>query len=331
MILITGWSWYIWSHTVISFVQAGYSVVMIDNFMNSDSSNLEGIYNILWYKPIFYEGDMRNLNFLESVFTRHKFDAVIHLAWLKSVHESCINPIAYYDNNIIWSLNLFHIMEKFGVKNIIFSSSATVYDKIGAPCYKEDALINWTNPYGTTKIVIEKILQDLSIHAWWNVTALRYFNPIGSHKSWLIGENPKWVPNNLMPYIFSVARWHRQHIEIFGNNYSTIDWTWVRDYIDVNDLAYWHLAALRKNKTGFTALNLGSWFGISVIQMIKLVESVIDKKIPYVFSSNRKGDIGEFYADVSLANSYLWWRADIQIEESISNWWKYINQLDNTH
>ncbi len=278
MILITWWSWYIWSHAVVLFEQAGYSVVIVDNFINSDSSNLDGIFNILWYKPIFYEWDMRNCDFLESVFNRHKFEAVIHLAWLKSVRESCINPIDYYDNNIIWSLNLFHVMEKFSVKNIIFSSSATVYDRINAPCYKEDNLVNWTNPYGTTKIVIEKILEDLSIHAWWSVMSLRYFNPIWSHESWLIGENPKWIPNNLMPYIFSVAKGHRPYIEIFGNSYITIDWTWVRDYIDVNDLAYWHLGALHKNEIGFTALNLGSWSWISVMQMIKLVESVIEKK-----------------------------------------------------
>ena len=284
-ILITGWAWYIWSHAVVAFEQAWYKTIILDNFSNSDEKNLEWIEKILWYSPKFFNCDLKNFSDVEKIFQENKIDWVLHFAWLKAVWESCEKSIKYFENNISWSINLFSCMEKFWTKNIIFSSSATVYDqKIfwekNFSWAKENNLIwNTTNPYWTTKFLTEKILEDLSKFSNFNVINLRYFNPIWSHKSWFIWENPRWIPNNLLPFIMKVANWELEKLKIFGWDYETEDWTWKRDYIDVNDLIDWHLRAYEKlekiEKDWFCEnYNLWTWKSVSVLEMLKTSEKI---------------------------------------------------------
>lgn len=331
-ILITWWLWYIWSHAVVAFEQAWYNTIIVDNLVNSDIDVLNSIEKIIWYKPIFFQTDLRDKVKLESLFKEYSFDWVIHFAWLKAVWESCEKPLEYFDNNIIWSIRLFELIDKFKVKNIIFSSSATVYKETNTNIFKEDDL-TWdcTNPYWTTKFILEQILRDLSIHAWFNVINLRYFNPIWAHKSWLLWEEPNWLPNNLLPYIMKVARWDLPYLRVFWDDYDTVDWTWIRDYIDVNDLIEWHLLAYEKlNKLNsnwfFEIYNLWTGKGVSVFEMLKTAEIVIWKEIAYKIYPRRNWDLAEVYCDTEKAKEELLFVTKIGLEESLENSWRFYNK-----
>lgn len=256
IILITGGTGYIGSHAVVAFEQAGYQTVIIDNLANSSKDTLYGIEKILWYTPPFYECDIRDIQWLEAIFEKYDFDGVIHFAWLKAVGESCENISTYQDNNVGGSISLFSIMEKFAVRKMIFSSSATVYNTNNTPPFTEDMSVGTTNPYGTSKLVIEELLKDYALHAWWDVASLRYFNPIWNHQSGYIGELPNGVPNNLLPYIMQVLLWEREKLTIFGDDYETLDGTGVRDYIDVSDLVDAHLQVYEQIQKWYDVYNI---------------------------------------------------------------------------
>ena len=329
-LLITGWLWYIWSHTAVAFSEAWYTIIIVDNLINSNKKALLGIEAILGYLPNFYDCDIRDEKRLENIFEKHSFDGVIHLAGLKAVWESCEKPLLYHENNIGGSITLFKMMEKYNVKNIVFSSSATVYDSSNASPLRETDKLGTTNPYGTTKLVIEKILVDLSKQSSWKSIALRYFNPIGAHESWELGENPKGVPNNILPYIMKVASWELKEIQIFWNDYETRDGTGVRDYIDILDLADAHLSAYRKIETEkyplYEAVNIGTGSGTSVLELISLVEETVWKSLPKKIVWRRPGDIGEVYACVDYAKEYLNWQATKAIKTSLKNGWNFIQK-----
>ncbi len=350
-LLITWWLWYIWSHGVIEFVKAGYEIVIIDNLSNSKLSVLDNIQKIINYKPIFYQIDLLDKDWLEEVFIKHKFDGVVHFAGLKAVGESCENVWLYHTNNIVWSINLFETMEKYSVRKIIFSSSATVYkvkDKIDSWLKEIDPTWDTTNPYGTTKFAIEQLLKDYANHKSWQVVNLRYFNPIWAHESWFLWEDPNGIPNNLLPYIMKVAVWELSEVWVFGNDYKTIDWTGVRDYIDVVDLVVWHLKAWelverwmeqqtraykQKNietKPGlcgfFESFNLWVWKWVSVLEMIDIASDVVWNKIPYTIKPRRDWDLDIVYSDPSKANEVLNWKAQSSIRQSIENSWKFYNK-----
>lgn len=335
VILITWWTWYIWSHAVVSFEQAWYKCVIVDNLVNSSSNTLDWIEQILWYRPDFFELDLRDRDALEEIFKKYDFDWVIHFAWLKAVWESCNTPLEYHDNNIVWSLRLFECMEKFNVKNIIFSSSATVYEmtkrsvslKIGLN--EEDITWNTTNPYWTTKFILEQILKDLASFSNFRVMNLRYFNPIWAHKSGLLWEEPNGIPNNLLPYIMKVATWELEILSVFWNDYDTIDWTWVRDYIDVLDLIDWHLKAYQKifwENWFFNIYNLGTGRWISVLEIIKESEKVIWKNINYKIVWRRDWDLASVFCNPSKALNELWWETKVSLKESLENSWKFYNK-----
>ncbi len=323
LLLLTGWLGYVGSHAVVAFEQAGYTTLIIDNLSNSSQEILQGIKKILGYIPVFLEGDICDVSFLEKVFSLYSFDGVIHFAGLKAVWESTQNIASYHKNNIFWSMTLFEVMEKHGVKNMVFSSSATVYDVSNAPEYKENNSLGTSNPYGTTKLVIEKLLEDYARHANWSVVSLRYFNPIGAHPSWYIGEQPNGVPNNLLPYIFEVASGKREFLAVFWDDYDTPDGTGVRDYIDINDLVEAHILAFTKLHTWYIAINIGTGAGKSVLEMIHVSKKVTGKNISDMVLPQRNGDIAEFYANTSFAKSYLWWEAKTSLEKSIENGWKF--------
>lgn len=333
-ILITWGLWYLWSHAVVAFEQAWYNTIIVDNLDNSCLSAYRRISKILWKTPKFYELDIRDYKALDQVFVENNIDWVIHFAWLKAVWESCEMPLLYFDNNVIWSIKLFEIMEKHSVKNLIFSSSATVYNSDNPIPYKEwfDVWLT-SNPYGTTKYIIEKIMNDLSRFSHFNVINLRYFNPIWAHPSWLIWENPEWIPNNLLPYIMKVISWELKELSVFWSDYQTKDWTWVRDYIDVNDLVDWHLKAFKRfekmdlKNWNFETYNLWTWKWTSVLEMIKYSEKVSWKKINYVLRDRRSWDLPTVYSDSTKAWISLWWEATTPIEESISNSLKFIDYV----
>ncbi len=323
-LLITGGTGYIGSHAIVAFEQAGYRTVIIDNLSNSSTDTLLGIEQILGYTPDFFEGDIRDREFLISIFERYQFDAVVHFAGLKAVGESCDEPLLYHENNVGGSMTLFAVMEDYGVRKIIFSSSATVYDPIHAPEYREGQSLAATNPYGTTKLVIEYLLRDLATQKDWSVMALRYFNPIGAHPSGHIGEVPRGIPNNLLPYILDVAVGKRKQVHVYGDDYETPDGTGVRDYIDVCDLVDAHLLAYEKIEMGYEAINIGTGKGTSVLEMIRYVEEASGKHIPYGICPRRAGDIGMFYCDPTLAHTRLAWSAHTPISESVANGWRFI-------
>lgn len=334
-LLITWWTWYIWSHAVVAFEEAWYKTVIIDNLVNSSIKTLDWIEKILWYKPDFFEVDLRNKKKLEEVFEKYDFDWVVHFAWLKSVKESCINPFEYFDNNIIWSIRLFEVMNKFWVKNIIFSSSATVYkSKEKIQWYIEsDEVWNTTNTYWTTKFLLENILFDLSKFSWFKVMNLRYFNPIWAHKSWFIWEVPNWIPNNLLPYVMKVITWELEFVNIFWNDYNTKDWTWVRDYIDVCDLIDWHLKAYSniKNYSSnwfFESFNLWTWNWVSVLEIINLVSNISWKDINYKIVWRRVWDLPEVFCNPIKSLEKLNWKAKTSLEVSIRNSYNfYLNNI----
>lgn len=326
-ILVTGGTGFIGSHTVVELLETGHDVVIVDNLSNSNACVLNRIFEITGKNVEFYNIDIRNYDDMNEVFKNHVFDCCIHFAGLKAVGESVLNPILYYDNNVVGTLNLLKIMNKYNCKNIIFSSSATVYGVPEKMPITEDCKIGeGTNPYGYTKIMIEQILSDLyKSNNRWNIVLLRYFNPVGAHKSSKIGENPNGIPNNLMPYITQVAVGKRECLNIFGNDYETPDGTCVRDYIHVVDLARGHVCALKniiENK-GLNIYNLGTGNGCSVLDVVKTFERVSGVKLPYKFVPRRDGDVVINYADATKAKNELGWVAENNLEDMCLDSWNW--------
>ena len=326
-ILVTGGTGYIGSHTVVELQNAGYDVVVMDNLSNSSMKVLDRVEAITGKKVPFYEADIRNREDLEKIFSQEKIDAVIHFAGLKAVGESVQKPWEYYENNISGTLTLLDEMKKHNVKNIIFSSSATVYGNPAIiPITEECPKGVCTNPYGWTKHMLEQILSDIQkADNEWNVVLLRYFNPIGAHKSGTMGENPNGIPNNLMPYITQVAVGKLDHLNVFGDDYDTPDGTGVRDYIHVVDLAKGHVKALKKLEpgTGLSLYNLGTGVGYSVLDIVKNFEEANGVKIPYVIAPRRAGDIATCYSDASKAEKELGWKAENGIREMCEDSWRW--------
>ncbi len=330
-ILITGWTWYIGSHAVVSFYEAGYDIVIIDNLVNSSVETLSNIEKIIWKQPDFYQLDLRDKEWLEELFKKYNFHGVIHFAGLKAVGESCEKPMLYYDNNINGSMVLFDIMNKYEVKNIIFSSSATVYSSKNTSPLDEQGELDSINPYGYCKLIIEYMLRGLAENMGFNVILLRYFNPIWAHKSGYIWEKPDGIPNNLLPYILDVASAKREFVWVFGNDYDTIDGTGVRDYIHVVDLVEWHLEAynliikqeLWINNGFCEVFNLGTGKWTSVLEMIKMTEEVTKRPISYEIMDRRKGDLAICYCNPSKAKEVLWWESKFSVKEAIEDSWKF--------
>lgn len=326
-ILVTGGAGYIGSHTCVELLNRDYEVVVLDNLYNSSEEALKRVEKITGKTVKFYEGDILNRDDLERVFTQESIDSVIHFAGLKAVGESVAKPLEYYHNNITGTLILCDVMRKHGCKNIVFSSSATVYgDPAFVPITEECPKGKITNPYGQTKGMLEQILTDLHVgDPKWNVILLRYFNPIGAHKSGLIGEDPKGIPNNLVPYIAQVAVGKLNCLGVFGNDYPTPDGTGVRDYIHVVDLALGHVKAIeRLNHTeGVEIYNLGTGIGYSVLDVVKAYEKACGRKIPYEIKPRRAGDIPTCYADATKAKEVLGWEAQYGIEEMCADSWNW--------
>lgn len=332
-ILVTGGAGYIGSHTVVELQNAGYEVVVLDNLANSSRKSLLRVEKITGKKVPFYEADILDREALEQIFAKEPIDAVIHFAGLKAVGESVAKPWEYYHNNISGTLTLVDVMRKHGVKNLIFSSSATVYgDPAVIPITEECPKGQCTNPYGWTKSMLEQILSDIQkADPEWNVVLLRYFNPIGAHQSGLIGENPNGIPNNLMPYITQVAVGKLKELGVFGNDYDTPDGTGVRDYIHVVDLAVGHVKALKKieEKAGLCIYNLGTGTGYSVLDIVKNFEEATGVKIPYVIKDRRPGDIAVCYADASKAKTELGWEAKYGIRDMCADSWRWQSNNPN--
>lgn len=326
-ILVTGGAGYIGSHTVVELQNAGYDVVVLDNLSNSSETSLERVKAITGKAVKFYKADILDREALENVFAQENIESCIHFAGLKAVGESVQKPWEYYENNIAGTLTLVDVMRKHNVKNIIFSSSATVYgDPAIIPITEECPKGECTNPYGWTKSMLEQILMDMQkADPEWNVILLRYFNPIGAHKSGTMGENPNGIPNNLMPYITQVAVGKLKELGVFGNDYDTHDGTGVRDYIHVVDLAVGHVKALKKieEKAGLCVYNLGTGTGYSVLDLVKNFEEASGVKIPYVIKDRRAGDIATCYADPAKAEKELGWRAERGILEMCEDSWRW--------
>ena len=326
MILVTGGTGYIGSHTTVELMLAGFEVLIVDNFCNSKASVLERIERIVGKRPQFVEADIRDRETMRALFARHRFDAAIHFAGLKAVGESVAQPLRYYDNNVHGSLVLFEAMAEAGVKTLVFSSSATVYGDPHAVPIREDFPLAATNPYGRSKLIIEEILGDIArADASWRIALLRYFNPVGAHESGLIGEDPHGVPNNLMPYIAKVAIGNLAELSVFGNDYPTHDGTGVRDYIHVVDLARGHLAALKALTAaeGMFTANLGTGQGYSVLDVVQAFEAASGRRVPYRITGRRPGDIAACYADPSFAKTLLGWQAQYGIEQMCRDAWKW--------
>ena len=326
-ILVTGGAGYIGSHTCVELLNEGYEVVVLDNLYNSSEEALKRVQKITGKPLTFYEGDMLDRDICEKIFTEHKIDAVIHFAGLKAVGESVAKPWEYYYNNITGTLVLTDVMRKHGCKNIVFSSSATVYgDPAIIPITEECPKGQITNPYGQTKGMLEQILTDLHTgDPEWNVILLRYFNPIGAHESGLIGEDPKGIPNNLVPYIAQVVVGKRECLNVFGDDYPTPDGTGVRDYIHVVDLAIGHVCALKKMETdkGVLIYNLGTGKGYSVLDVLHAYEKACGKELPYKICPRRAGDIPTCYSDPSKAAKELGWTAKRGIDEMCADSWRW--------
>ena len=330
-ILITWGLGYIGSHAVVAFEEAWYETVILDNLSNSCLSNLRMITNTLWYTPKYYEYDLRDKKSIFEMFEENQFQGVIHFAWLKSPFESQDKPIYYFENNISWSIVLFEAMDYFKVKNIVFSSSANTYHSNNVLPIKETDLQRPTNPYGTTKLLLEKILEDLSQFSGFNVINLRYFNPIWAHPSGKLGEDPEGIPNNLFPFIFKVLTGELDQLKVFGWDYNTHDWTWIRDFIDVNDLVYAHILAYWKieennDRWYCNTFNVGTWNGISVLDAINAVEQWLWLKVNYKIVEKRNWDIPISFCDTSKIEKELWFKANTSIKESVKNSWKFYNK-----
>ena len=328
-ILVTGGTGYIGSHTCVELINAGYEVVIIDNLSNSKEDVIDKIKKITNHDVKFYKGDCCDKDIVTRIFEENNIDAVIHFAGLKAVGESVKIPLMYYRNNLDSTLTLLEVMNKFNCKKLVFSSSATVYgDPISLPI-KEDFPLSTTNPYGTTKLVIEGILKDLyKADPEWSIAILRYFNPVGAHKSGLIGENPNGIPNNLMPYIVKVANKELECLNVFGNDYNTKDGTGVRDYIHVVDLAKGHIKAIDKvlNSKELDCYNLGTGTGYSVLEMVETFKKVNGVDVPYKIVERRPGDIAACYADPSYALEKLGWEAELGIEDMVKDAYNFVKQ-----
>ncbi len=324
-ILVTGGAGYIASHTNVVLLNAGYEIVAVDNFYNSDIDAIKNVEKITGKKITFIEGDVCDKALMESVFDAHDIYAVIHFAGLKAVGESCQIPLKYYQNNLISTLTVLEVMEKHNVRNFVFSSSATVYGLPKQLPITEESPLSTTNPYGATKLMIEDILRDMyKADNKWHFALLRYFNPVGAHESGLIGEDPKGIPNNLMPYVAKVAFGELPYVNVFGDDYDTPDGTGVRDYIHVMDLAEGHLAAVKHIlKFGATAVNLGTGVGYSVLEMVKAFAEVSGNKVDYRIVARRAGDIASCYASPDMAREFLGWEAKLGLKEMCKDLWNF--------
>ncbi len=333
-ILVTGGAGYIGSHTCVELLNAGYDIVVVDNYYNSNPKSLDRVKELTGKDFKSYECDIRDTDGMDKIFKENKIDAVIHFAGLKAVGESCVKPIEYYDNNIGGTLKLCDVMRNNGCKNIVFSSSATVYGMNNVSPLKETMKTGGTtNPYGTTKYMIEIILEDIcKADSEWNVTLLRYFNPIGAHESGRIGENPNGIPNNLMPYITQVAIGKREFLSVYGDDYDTPDGTGVRDYIHVVDLAEGHVKAVNnilEGRKGVQVFNLGTGVGYSVLDIVKAFNKAYGKELPYKIVERRPGDIATCYSDPTKAKEVLGWEAKRGIEEMCEDSWRWQSNNPN--
>jgi UDP-glucose 4-epimerase len=331
-ILVTGGAGFIGSHTCVELLENGYEVVIVDNFINSKPEALNRIKQITGKDFKFYEADLLDKAAVETIFKENKIDAVIHFAGLKAVGESVAQPIRYYHNNITGTLILCQVIQEAGVKKIVFSSSATVYGSPKTVPIREDFPLHTTNPYGSTKLMIENILQDIFVaDNEWSIALLRYFNPIGAHKSGLIGEDPNGIPNNLMPYIAQVAAGKLEVLSVFGDDYDTKDGTGVRDYIHVVDLAQGHIKAVEKvlGGSGVDAYNLGTGIGYSVLDMVHAFETANNVKVNYKIAPRRPGDIAVCFADPKKAKELLGWQAQFGIEDMCRDSWNFVKQNPN--
>jgi len=325
-ILVTGGAGYIGSHTCLELLAVGYEVVVVDNLCNSSREGLRRVEELVGRQVIFYELDLRDAAGLHTVFEEHEIEAVIHFAGLKAVGESVQMPLHYYSNNLTATLVLCEVMAAHNVKNIVFSSSATVYGDPATVPITEEFPLSATNPYGSSKLFVEQILQDLhTADASWNIGLLRYFNPVGAHVSGRIGEDPNDIPNNLMPYVAQVAVGRLKELSVFGNDYPTPDGTGVRDYIHVVDLAKGHIKAIEKlrSKPGVVIYNLGTGKGYSVLDMVKAFEKASGRKVPYRIAARRPGDIAACYANPAKAREELGWQAEKGIDEMCEDAWRW--------
>lgn len=329
MILLTGGAGYIATHTAICLLEAGFEVLALDNFSNSKPQALERVAQICGRSVPLVQADIRDEAALEQIFAEHQISAVVHFAGLKAVGESTEQPLAYYDNNVAGTVTLCRVMARHGVKQLVFSSSATVYGDARQMPIREDAPRSATNPYGQSKLMLEYILADLQASdPTWRIAVLRYFNPVGAHPSGLIGENPNGVPNNLMPFISQVAVGKRAKLSVFGDDYPTPDGTGVRDYIHVMDLASGHLKALQylQQQPGLVAVNLGTGQGYSVLDMVKAFSEINQVAVPYQIVARRPGDIAECYADASLALTLFGWKAERDLDDMVRDAWCWQQQ-----
>lgn len=333
-VLLTGGAGYIGSHAYVAFLEANCDVVLLDNFSNSSSKVLDRLEKITGTKPNVHQVDIRDKDALTRALLEEQPDAVVHFAGLKAVGESVARPVEYYDNNVSGTINLLHAMRKAGVKKLVFSSSATVYGDPASVPITEDFPRSATNPYGRSKLIIEDILIDLvSSDPSWKVAMLRYFNPVGAHDSGLIGENPTGIPNNLMPYVSQVAVGQREKLSVFGGDYPTKDGTGVRDYIHVVDLAEGHVLALRAlaawQEAAPLTVNLGTGAGSSVLELVSAFERASNRNVPYEIVARRSGDVAECFADPSLAERLLGWRAERDVDVMCVDSWRWQSQNPN--
>ncbi len=324
-VLVTGGAGFICSHTVVELLQEGFGVVVVDNLCNASEESLRRVEQITGKKAVFYNADVRDRAAMDGIFRENQIDWVIHFAGLKAVGESVRKPLEYYDNNLVSTFVLLETMREHGVKNFVFSSSATVYGDPERLPLDENCRLSVTNPYGATKLMQEDILRDLyKSDESWNIVLLRYFNPVGAHESGLIGEDPKGIPNNLMPYVAQVASGKLQKIGVFGNDYPTPDGTGVRDYIHVVDLAKGHVAAIKALKTsGVRVYNLGTGNGYSVLDMVHAFEKACGKKLPYEILPRRAGDVPACYATSAKAERELGWKAQYDLEKMCADQWNW--------
>ena len=330
--LVTGGAGYIGSHTLIELINNNFEVVVIDNLANSSRESLRRVEQITGHEIPFIEADVRDQSALDDIFTTYSIDSVIHFAGLKAVGESVAKPLEYYDNNLVSTMVLLEVMREHNVKQLVFSSSATVYGNPSELPLRETSTVGvgLTNPYGKTKYMIEQIIQDYcAADPAFEATILRYFNPIGAHQSGQIGEDPSGIPNNLLPYVAQVAVGKLQSVGVFGNDYDTPDGTGVRDYIHVVDLARGHVAALQHMKDGANVYNLGTGSGTSVLEIIKAFSKACERDLPYEIKPRRTGDIAACYADCSKAERELGWRAELSIEQACADSWRWQSQNPN--
>ena len=326
MILVTGGTGFIGSHACVALAQAGHELLILDNLCNSRADVVDRLQRICGRRPLFVEGDVRDSAALDEVFDRHPVSAVMHFAGLKAVGESVARPIEYYDNNVTGTLQLLAAMRRAEVRTFVFSSSATVYSDREGHVYRESSPRDATNPYGRGKLIVEDILADLHLaEPAWRIARLRYFNPVGAHESGLIGEDPRGVPNNLMPFVAQVAAGRREFLNVWGNDYPTPDGTGVRDYIHVVDLAEGHVAALDylTRDGGLLTVNLGAGRGHSVLEMIRAFEEASGRPVPYRIAERRAGDIAQFWADPSLAKKLLGWKTKRGLDSMCADAWRW--------